>query len=96
MPTQDNLKMFGKVTIRTFLPDGKGGHPRNYKAPAGAYLTKYHFPAILQQHRAMFEKAMPGVTFREVQTGPNTFSFIHPALDTKLAKSARVLMEQSA
>jgi hypothetical protein len=88
--------MFGKVVIATFLPDHDGAQRKNYKAPPGGFLTRHHFEWVLQQHREMFEPAYPGIKFREVQTGPNAFSFIHPEVDKRAKRDNHAKQERVA
>jgi hypothetical protein len=78
---RDGIRVFTKFVVSTFLPDKKRVQRLTYVPPKGAILTEALFPLYLKDHRALLEKAAPGVRFREVRTGVNSYSFIHPALD---------------
>jgi hypothetical protein len=78
---RDGIRCFTQFVVTTFLPDRKKLDRMYYRPPKGAILTEALFPLYLKDHRALLEKAAPGVRFREVRTGVNSYSFIHPALD---------------
>ena len=79
-PKLAGQRMFNRVVISTALPNGKM-HRLYYHAPVGGAIVPWTFPMILKQHRDKL--AGLGVTFREVQTGPNSFMFVHPDRDKK-------------